>query len=121
LSQRSSHRATLAVVHAPFRPVGYVLVDAHLLLPAIWEEDPMRPAPGIGGLVAVKMPYGKLRPDLSPLTAYPPEPTPEPRKEAATEPAPAVPSVETAPPPGEDVEEAPVEEKSPEAEELEES
>lgn len=70
MSQPLSHRAALAVVHAPFRPVGYVLIDAHLLLPATWD-DPARPAPGTGDLVAVSVPCGRLRPDLSPLTAYP--------------------------------------------------
>jgi hypothetical protein len=121
LSQRPSHRPALAAVHAPFRPVGYVLVDAHLLLPATWK-GPTRPMPGIGDLVAVDMPYGKLRPDLSPLTAYPPELATGPRKESAPKPAPAQdPPVDPAPPPAEDSGEVPVEEKSLEAEGLEES
>jgi hypothetical protein len=121
LSQRPSHRLALAVVHAPFRPVGYVLVDAHLLLPATWE-DPVRSAPGTGGLVAVNVPYGQLRPDLSPLTAYPPEQAAEPRAEAVPEPTPpSDPPVDPAPPRADAPEEVPSEEKSPEAAALEES
>jgi hypothetical protein len=79
LNHGPSHRATLAVVHAPFRPVGYVLVHAHLLLPALWH-DPAQPAPAIGGRVVVNVPYGQPPSDLPPLIAYPvaPEPVPEP-------------------------------------------
>ena len=79
MNQELSHRATLAVVHTPFRPVGYVLVHAHLLLPALWH-DPAHPAPATGSRVVVNVPYGQPPPDLRPLVAFPvaPEQGPEP-------------------------------------------
>jgi len=73
LNQNPSHGVTLAVVHTPFRPVGYVLVHAHLLLPAVWH-DPAQSAPATGSRVVVNVPYGKPAPDLPPLIAYPAAP-----------------------------------------------
>jgi hypothetical protein len=78
------HHVAPAVVYAPFGPVGYVLVDEHLLVPAIWD-DPAGPPPTIGSLVAVNLPGGRLRPDLLPLVAF----TPKPATAAEPEPGPA--------------------------------
>jgi hypothetical protein len=75
VSQGPSGRLYPAIVHAPFRPVGYVIIDDHLLLPATWH-DPGQSVPGVGGLVAVEfLPW--LRPEALPLVAYPAPPAPE--------------------------------------------
>jgi hypothetical protein len=71
-----------AVVHAPFRPVGYVLIDGRLLLPATWH-DPEQRAPGVGDLVAVEeLPWPPPSSAL-PLVAYPVPPEPESALELA--------------------------------------
>lgn len=77
MNPEPSHDATLAVVHTPFRPVGYVLVHAHLLLPALWP-DPARPAPATGCRVVVNVPRGPLPAGLPPLIASPVSPEQEP-------------------------------------------
>ena len=65
-----SNRATSAIVHAPFQPIGYVLVDAYLLLPAVWHADTQ--APGTGDLVIVNLPRETPTAQmLLPLIAYP--------------------------------------------------
>jgi hypothetical protein len=86
-----------AVVHAPFRPIGYVLIDGHLLLPATWH-DPGQPGPGVGGPVAVDEFPWPLPPGVLPLVAYPAPPPSESTPEPAWAP-----------------EEVPMQEKSPEA------
>jgi hypothetical protein len=96
-----SGRLYPAVVHAPFHPVGYVLIDGHLLLPATWH-DPEQAAPGVGGPVVVNELPWPLPPGVLPLVAYPAPPEPESAPESAPVP-----------------EEVPMKDKSPEA--LEES
>jgi len=100
-----------AVVHAPFGPVGYVLVDGHLLLPATWD-DPVRPAPATGGTVAVNVPCGKLQPNLLPLAAFAPEPATAPKAEPHQG---ADPPIETASPPAMDPGETPADKEAPKA------
>jgi len=70
-------RAVPAVVRGPFNPVAYVLIDGHLLLPAIWP-DSAGPAPAAGEVVTVRLPDGRPTPQMLPLTAWrePPEPAP---------------------------------------------
>lgn len=70
MDQNSSILAISAIVHALFRPIGYVLAHAYLLLPATWHADPNE-APTIGGLVTVDIPHGKLIPQMLPLVARP--------------------------------------------------
>jgi hypothetical protein len=70
MTPEPSYRITPAVVYAPFCPVGYVLVDAHLLLPAIWHAD-TGTAPATGDRVMVKVPHGRPSSGMLPLLAYP--------------------------------------------------
>lgn len=86
-AQTSSHRLVPAVVRGPFKPVAYVLVDEHLLLPAIWH-DSAKPAPATGDVVTVRLPCGRPTPQMLPLTAY--------QEQPETAPPTAVPSVDTA-------------------------
>jgi hypothetical protein len=61
-------RVVPAMLHSPFGPVGYVLVDGHLLYPAIWRDG--APPPAIGDLVAAEVPYGRPAAEALPLCAY---------------------------------------------------
>lgn len=69
----ASYRTVPAVVRGPFNPVAYVLVDGHLLLPAIWQ-DSANPAPTTGKVVTVRLPCGRPTPQMLPLAAYLEEP-----------------------------------------------
>jgi hypothetical protein len=62
-------RVVTAVLHSPFLPVGYVLVDGHLLLPATWQDN--APPPAIGDRVTVEVPYGRPAADALPIHAHP--------------------------------------------------
>jgi len=68
-------RVVPAVLHSPFRPVGYVLVDGYLLYAAVWR-DGAQPPPATGGLVAVTVPFGRPGAEALPLSAYPLPPGP---------------------------------------------
>jgi len=65
-------RTVQALVHSPFQPIAYLLVDENLLMPARWLHE-SRPPPGVGERVSVQVPYGAPQPELLPLSAFPAE------------------------------------------------
>lgn len=68
-TQQSAYRLVPAVVRGPFNPVAYVLIDKHLLLPAVWHDN-AKPAPATGDIVTVRLPAGQPTPEMLPLAAY---------------------------------------------------
>lgn len=71
-SEEGGRRTVQALVHSPFQPIAYLLVDENLLMPARWPHESRAPA-RVGDRVTVQIPDGTPQPRLLPLSAFPAE------------------------------------------------